>query len=324
MPDRVDRSSRIEKELFLRSLQMARFGDVADAMAARVRSLSFPAGATLYREGEAAREIFFVRRGEVALRKAGEEPWTLGERTVVGVLDVMQDRARDRTAVAVTDTQVLAVSAEDWFDVFEDNFETTRHAVTGVAHSLHELGLKLPPTGGFPPPVPDDTEARAIRALDQVERIITLRAAPLLARANVQPLTGLAALVEERRLGAGETLFRLGEPSGSFFLVVRGLVEIAREDPVVRAGFGPGQVVGGYGAIALPAHPWSAIARIPSQVFRVGLEEYFDLMEDHFELARSVLAEMAGAREHVMRRIAEREQLAAGSDAAAPVVPSAR
>lgn len=302
---------------------MARLGDVADAMAARVRSLFYPAGATLYREGEAAHEIFFVRGGEVALRKDGEEPWVLGERTVVGVLDVMQDRARDRTAVAVTDTEVLVVSAEDWFDVFEDSFETTRHAVTGVAQSLHELGLKLPPTGGFPPPVPDDTDARPIRALDQVERIITLRSAPLLARSNVQPLAGLAALVEERRLAAGETLFRLGGPSDSFFLVVRGLVDVAREDPLVRAGFGPGQVVGGYGAIALSQHPWSAVARIPSQVFRVGLEEYYDLMEDHFELARSVLAEMAGAREHVMRRIAEREQLAARSDRGDPVVPTA-
>jgi len=330
MPDRADRASRIEKELFLRTLQIARIGVVAEAMAARMRIQSFPAGTTLYREGEASQLVYFVKHGEVALRKEGQEPWTFRDRDVIGILDVMQDRARDRTAEAVTDTVALTVSADDWFELLEDNYEVTRHAVAGVALGLYELGLRLAPTGGFPPPVPDDTEARPIRSFDTVERIIALREAPLLAKANVQPLTGLAASLEELRLGAGETLFRRGEPSSALFLVARGLIEVAREDPIVRAGFGPGEVVGGYGAIAHAEQPFDAIARIPSLVFRVGLEQYWDLMEDHFELARSLLAEMARAREHVMRRIADRARLAAEEGAtdeapraSAPVVSSA-
>lgn len=325
MPDRADRSGRIEKELFLRTLQLGRFGPVAEAMAARMRTQLFGAGATLYREGEAAQTVYFIRSGEIVLRKEGQEPWSFGARDVIGILDVMQDRARDRSAEAVTDTVVLAVSGEDWFELLEDNYEVTRRAVTGVAMGMYDLGLRLPPTGGFPPPAPDDTEARPIRSFDTVERIIALREAPLLAKANVQPLIALSATLEERRLAAGEVLFRAGEPSSAFFLIARGLVEVAREDPTLRAGFGPGAVVGGYGALAHTVQPFDAVARIPSLVFRVGLEQYWDVMEDHFELARSLLAAMAQAREHVMRRIADRARLGGeASGESRPSIPGAR
>ena len=319
MPDREDRTTRIEKELFLRSLQIGQYGSVAETMAGRLRPAFFPAGTVLYRMGEAAPIVIFVVRGEVRLDKPGQEPWTFRDRDVVGILDVMMDRPRDRTATATQDTHALLATAEDWFDLLEDNFEVTRHAIQGVARGIFEMSLRLAPTGGFPAPAPDDA-TRPIHSPDTVERIILLREAPLLKRANVQALVGLAELVEEVRAGADEPVFRRGEPADAFFLVVRGHVEITRDDPVVRADFGPGEVVGGYGAIAHAERQFDATARETSLLFRVGIEDYFDVMEEHFELARSLLAEMARFRELLMNRIAGRERLAT-SEAVVPSAP---
>ena len=319
MPERDDRSSRIEKELFLRSLQFTRtgratgMGAIAETMAARMRTAVFPAGTTLYRAGEAAQFVYFIKRGLVELRKDGEEPWIFRDREIIGILDVMKDQARGRSAVATTDTVALVVGADDWFEILEDNFDVTRNAISNIARGLHDLSLQLPPTGGFPLPSPDDTDVRPIHSLDTVERIIALRDIPLLVRAGVQSLTDLAASLEERRLAAGDVLFRSGDPSEGFFLVGRGLVEIGCENPTIRAGFGPGEVVGGYGAIALNHQAFDAAARIPSLVYRLGLEEYYDLMEDHFELARALFAQMAVAREDLLRRVAERKRLTGGA-----------
>ena len=58
------------------------------------------AGEVLYREGEPTNEHWFVVYGEMKLEAKGVPPWVLGERSLIGTIDLTLDRARSRTACA--------------------------------------------------------------------------------------------------------------------------------------------------------------------------------------------------------------------------------
>jgi hypothetical protein len=46
---------------------------------------------------------------------------------------------------------------------------------------------------------------------------------------------------------------------------------------------------------------------------RLRDEDFFDVMEDHFDLARSVFADLSAQRERVLNRLAQSEHVAANS-----------
>jgi CRP-like cAMP-binding protein len=103
-------------------------------------------------------------------------------------------------------------------------------------------------------------------------------------------------------VGEGELVFGRGLADGQFFIVVSGLIEVEREEPRLRARFGPLDLVCGYGAFGYAEEHYTARARKPSTVLRVSEEAFFDLMEVHFDIARSVLAGMTIERERLMRQ----------------------
>ncbi|MBI2895590.1 MAG: cyclic nucleotide-binding domain-containing protein [Deltaproteobacteria bacterium] len=292
-------AGRIERQLFLKTLAIGKATGAGQRFADAMREVAYPAGTTIYREGDGTDRIFFVRSGEISLARRGEEPWTFRERDTVGVLDAMQDRPRARTATAVTDVKALAVTVEDWLELLEDNFELARQTIVRGARSLFDLHLELAPTGGFPIPTGTDVpEGKG--PVDLVGRIILLHDLPAFRAASVQSLVGLSKVLRERRLEAAGGLFLRGEPPGAIFVVVRGLVEISRDSPELRAGFGPGALVAGYVSVGQSERQFDARAVVPTTVLELREDDYLDLLEDHFELVRSVLADMARERERLM------------------------
>jgi CRP-like cAMP-binding protein len=158
--------------------------------------------------------------------------------------------------------------------------------------------------------------------LPLVERVLTLREVALFSRAGIQSLVSLAPYLDEMRLAAGESLFEVGEVRGMFFVVARGLIELERSEPPGRATFGPGSLVGGTAALGDVEHHYAGRAVTDSVILRVREEDFFDVMEDHFDLARSVFADLAAQRERVMNLI-ERAKAAGGPSEAQPHVGKA-
>jgi CRP-like cAMP-binding protein len=146
--------------------------------------------------------------------------------------------------------------------------------------------------------------------LSLVQKIDVLRRSRGFRQANVQALVRLALLAREIRLNAGSTLFQRGEAKGLFFLVAEGVVEAVHEAPVLVARFGRGDLVCGYGALGNADNQYVATARSPAVVFSFSEEDFFDVMEEHFELTRSVLA---GIASHYTLLSLERERRAAKS-----------
>jgi CRP-like cAMP-binding protein len=316
LSDEVDREQVIERQIFIRSLNIARpTGSAAQQLARAMRDQLFPAGEVLYSRGEAASRIYYIMRGDIELSLEGAEPWTMKAPSVVGILDVLQDRPRERTARALTDVKALVLSGDDYFDVLEDNFEFARAALCGVASNLHMMSLGLAPTGGFPDPA-GPILAPPDRPLSLVERTLTLYDAPAFRAASVQGVSRLAGLAEEVRYAEGDAISRFGEPCASLVVVACGLVQIRREDPRLEARFGAGSIVGGYASIGRDAHQYDSTALAPTVALRVRKDDFFDLLEDHSEVTRSVLAFMAIERERILDERAVRVK--AGEDLPAP------
>ncbi|MBW2453098.1 MAG: cyclic nucleotide-binding domain-containing protein [Deltaproteobacteria bacterium] len=305
---------QVERHIFLRAvLSGVDVGAAAGALVSMIRDAYFPAGTVIYREGESSDHLYFVVDGVVSLNRPGQEPWIMDPRSVFGALDASLDRPHDRTAVAVDDVHVMLLAVEDWLDILEDHFELARAVIQRNASGLHELCLKLTPTGGFVEPMAsleaEDQEPPPSSAvpdqLDVVDRLLVLSEAPLFKRAGIQPLLMLAPAAEARHLAPGEVLFEQGDRVALLHVVARGIIEIEREDPPIRARFGRGELVAGAPAIANAERAFTARAATDAMVVTLRREDLVDVMEDHFAALRSVLAYLAEERDRMQRLEAE-------------------
>ncbi len=304
------RIRRIERELLVRARLTHLVGSgLAPLVTSVGQEIVVPAGSVLYRRGAPPRHLYTFVRGDIELTAPDRVPRLLRDQSGVGLLDVLADQPRTFTATALTTLHTTRVAADDYLDFLEEHFELVMAALLGVADDIHQQGLALAPDGGFPP-LAERLVAKGHwppPPTDLVRRIDVLRTSRVFHAANVQALVRLARLAREVRVDEGATLFVLGEAAGQFFLVADGVVEARHEAPDIVAWFGPGDLVCGYGALGPADDAYVATARSPVVAFAFSEEDFFDVMEEHFDLMRSVLAGLAS---EFQRLILERERRA--------------
>jgi CRP-like cAMP-binding protein len=309
--DEREPRSAVEREIFLRTMAVGR-PQTTKLLGEAMREVFFDAGAVLYEEGSAADDLYFIVKGTVALRRDGVPDWVFGPNSVVGIIDADLDRPHARKAVALTDIEALALRTEDRLEVLEDNFEQTRALILFTAARVHDLAIELPAEDAVE--LPDPGPELGPEPLPLVERVLLLHDTIAFKRAGIQAIVRLAPVVDEFRIAAGDTLFRAGEVTGVFFVVAKGTIELENENTKRRYRFGPGSIVGGSAAFGDVERLYTARARCDSVLLRLREEAFFDVMEDHFDLARSVLGYIAGEREQVVEEL-ERRKLAAAQAA---------
>ena len=306
-----ERSARLVREIFLAGfmsgLPPENVAWATHRLARNMEDVHLRAGEVLYRQGEATNAHYFVVYGEMVLAAEGVPPWTLGERSLIGTIDLTLDRARTRTATATRDTHLLRMPATDWLDMLEDNFELMLRGVEGLAQGVYELRTTVP--GGLPaedggPPV--SVRSSADGPLGLIERVILLRGVPLLSTGEVQALLDLAAHAVEIDMAEGDVVIARGEPNDAMFLTVSGAVSASPSATHPGETFGPGRLVLGSCAATSKDLGCEARATVPSRLLRVMREDYFDAMEEHFQLARSSMKALAGEREVLVNAAARR------------------
>jgi CRP-like cAMP-binding protein len=92
------------------------------------------------------------------------------------------------------------------------------------------------------------------------------------------------------------------------FIVGAGMCEMRRDKPELVARFGANTMVGGLAFFGLEKSDFTLTALEPSLVFHISQDDWFELMDDHFELARSVFLRMGGERQVLMGALAERKR----------------
>jgi CRP-like cAMP-binding protein len=300
VPDpRLQRTSR---ELFLAVLTGGAPLEtwVIDRMTSVVDEEDVPAGKRLFAEGEPPESIFFIREGRLRLERDGASAWLFEGRTVVGVFDALLDRPHARTAIAETDLHLLKLRVDYWLELLEDSVGLARSAlrnsvITVASLEARRWAVQEAPRGTVVAPVPHLSGSLAF-----VDRLAVLADVQMLRGAGIQVLVELAEMMEEVTFEPGETIFERGSPRGEVLLVLEGEAEGNRLDPGLRVVFGPGSVVGGVASLGEPVVAWEARAITRVRAFSMKLEDWFDLMEEHFDLVRSALSEMALQRESIL------------------------
>jgi CRP-like cAMP-binding protein len=307
---------RVEHELFLRSFFDLRPPDrMVQQLVAGLRDVFFLAGSELYHQGDAAENLYFLIRGEVALEVEGEEPWLFGPQSMLGVLDASLGRPYSRTAKVRRDVAALTMSFREYVDVMEDHFDFTKNSLELRCREMHARSLSLPPelvfdvqAGESSPLVALGKAGSATASIDLMERVLIMRRCEVFARTSVQALVTLAKHVETERWQPGQVLFAVGDPAPHLRLIAAGWVKIEREEPQVTARFGPGELLLRQAALGADLHAYTATAEGEGEgiTLRLAKEDLFDVAEDHFSLIGSLFSYLGRENERTRRLLADR------------------
>ena len=112
---------RLQQSLHLvKKVRLSMAGDVSfDWMMPYMTNRSFAVGETIFRKGDAARELLLITAGTVRLTELKVE---VGKGSMVGEIGLFSPhRARIATAVAVTAVDVLAIAEDRVIALYNDN-----------------------------------------------------------------------------------------------------------------------------------------------------------------------------------------------------------
>lgn len=105
-------------------------------VAAIAQEVSYNAQELLYRENDAADNMFLVLEGEVTLLRNGREGQRLGPGRLLGVLALLAGESQPESAMATRPTRALQIDQQEFYDVMAEDFNITRgilQALVGLA-----------------------------------------------------------------------------------------------------------------------------------------------------------------------------------------------
>ena len=288
--------------------------------------VSYVAGATLVRHGEAARGAYLLRVGtaEAVVTLPGGESLAVGRIEAGGIFGEMA-LVEAGTCMAT----IRATSHVDGWFIANEDFRAlasqrnpaairVQHALTlALAEKLAALNAQL-----LACPAPEDRPARAVtNGIDplapvQRTRRVSFAAGAFLPRlpfferfsaGEIDEIASAAAYVE---LPRGHAIFAALAPAQNAFLVVRGAAEIlsiAGERERRIAIVGPGQLLGYVGVLRERPHASHAFAReavvlldFPAGIFR---SLYFGTSRASALLRHGVQRSLLGALERTNRSL---------------------
>ena len=140
----MDRSLQLVSPL-RRAFYLRRLGGLRDIPPANLASIallahehSFARGATLCRKGERVERVHIVTDGRVRVRGGEHGDEVVDAERAIGMLSLLTRDDDGLDAVAETDTQTLALRADDLFSAFEDDFSILYSQICDLAaQTLH-------------------------------------------------------------------------------------------------------------------------------------------------------------------------------------------
>jgi len=135
------------------------------------------------------------------------------------------------------------------------------------------------------------------------ERVALLKGSSVFSAARTATLAEVASLLEPVALPAGASLFTQGDHGDSLYIVAQGRLRIHLGAQTVQE-HGPGAVIGEMALIDAAPRTASATALSATLLLRLDQEPFYALLEEHGEVARGVLAQIAGRLRAVLLELA--------------------
>jgi len=132
--------AQIEMMVFLQGVDLFAHCNAEEVLrlAAIASEQNYEKSEVIFCRGDPADGLYCVVEGRVRLDAEDEKGAVIGPGGRFGVLDILSGRPRVGDAVAITDTRVLIIEAEDFFDLLSNNIEIVRALFsTVIALSEH-------------------------------------------------------------------------------------------------------------------------------------------------------------------------------------------
>jgi hypothetical protein len=136
---------------------------------------------------------------------------------------------------------------------------------------------------------PDLTPGASL--IPRFERMRFLRSVPMFSRLSGEDLLSVAAAVDERDLGAGEVIFRKGDPGDEFYLIVEGTVRIVDGERLVTT-LGEREFFGDLAILDHQPRSADAICEGPVRLLRLRGADLRGLMATRPQITTEILEVM--------------------------------
>jgi CRP-like cAMP-binding protein len=246
--------------------------------------------------------VFFMRGGQVRLDRPSGDTWTYLGNWLIGSYEAILDTPYNGNAVAIADFSALSIRASEWSALMEDSMQLVRRALMRTSKAISALEDRFvdalptrPNVAWWAPPA---------GPWGVVERIALLADVRMLRGAGVQVLADLAAISREVSWQPGEVVLKRHVPRHELIILAEGTVEATRVDPPRVHPYGPGDLINGAAAFGEQALAWEVRATSPARGVACAIDAWFDLMEEHYELARSTFAALVDRRETLLDALA--------------------
>lgn len=128
---RLERLSGVSIFRALSRKELETLGRAAD-------TVSFAAGTTLVKEGEAGREFFVVLEGEVSVQVGDREVAVLQDGSWFGELAIIDPAPRDATVTTLTPCELLVIDGRRFLPLLEEVPILAHKILVGLARRLRE------------------------------------------------------------------------------------------------------------------------------------------------------------------------------------------
>jgi CRP-like cAMP-binding protein len=122
------------------------------------------------------------------------------------------------------------------------------------------------------------------------------------ASATSEQLSLVAAIATERSLEPGETLYREGDPADAMYVVVRGSIRLERSGSPIGV-VGASEAFGTWSLFEQEPRLTSATTGEASELLRIDRSDFLDVLADHVDLTRAILASVARRLRAVLERV---------------------
>jgi CRP-like cAMP-binding protein len=260
----------------------AELGELA-MFAENVTEVVLPANTIVARAGSRLDALHLVLAGEIATTGSRRRAW--GPRQVFGGLEVLANREASEAAIATVATTTLQLLAPDVTEILEESFGVMLAALRGLAAAYA-------------------TDARQRRqprlllersredSLGFVGRLMLLRQQEAFSAAPLESLVALAHASEDVVLPAGTLVTRAGIASTSSYVIVAGALSAIDSSGAARK-VGPGEAIGHLEALASQPHEETIEVVEPARALKLEASRVFDVIEDHTDFGRAILAVLA-------------------------------
>ena len=139
----AEQLAHIESIVFLQSVDLFSFCEAEEVLriAGIAQEKPVAASEVIYRANDLADTIYCVVRGEVELTGDGESH-CVGPMQTLGVIEILSGRLRRETARASGDVLLLALTADDFFDLLANNIEIVKALFRYLIRELHHIPEK--------------------------------------------------------------------------------------------------------------------------------------------------------------------------------------